>query len=88
MLFRSRGSDISQRQFVTACEKLQFGPDPQDFDRLKADWEDWNAKMLAQHPRPVTYTNAGNLVADHYGVTNPPPAEFGGGATAAPKRGE
>jgi arylsulfatase A-like enzyme len=52
-----------------------------DFERLRADWEDWNAKMLAQHPRPVSYTNSGNYVADHYGVTNPPPAEFGGGAT-------
>jgi len=44
------------------------------FDRLKGDWEAWNGTMLPERPRPVTYGNAGNFVADHYGVTNPPPA--------------
>ena len=49
---------------------------------------DGRLSVYSLDQRAVTYTNAGNLVADHYGVTNPPPAEFGGGATAAPKRGE
>ena len=44
------------------------------FDRLKADWEAWNDTMLPEHARPVTYFHTGNSVADHYGVTNPPPA--------------
>jgi arylsulfatase A-like enzyme len=44
------------------------------FDRLKADWEAWNATMLPERPRPAPYSNPGNVVADHYGVVNPPPA--------------
>ncbi len=49
------------------------------FDRLKSDWEAWNAIMLAERPRPAAYGQRGNLLADHYGVTNPavdpPPAD-------------
>ena len=44
------------------------------FDRLKADWEAWNATMLEERPRPANYGNPGNLMADHYGVVNPTPA--------------
>ena len=43
------------------------------FDRLKGDWEAWNDTMLPERPRPATYGNPGNFVADHYGVTNPAP---------------
>jgi len=43
------------------------------FDRLKADWEAWNGTMLPEHERPATYFHSGNFVADHYGVSNPPP---------------
>lgn len=45
------------------------------FDRLKSDWAAWNATMLAERPRPAQYGQPGNLLADHYGVTNPPPAD-------------
>ena len=41
------------------------------FDRLKSDWEAWNNMMLPERTRPATYGNPGNLVANHYGVTNP-----------------
>src|SRR5262245_3337570 len=44
------------------------------FDRLKSDWEAWNDMMLPERPRPATYGNPGNFVADHYGVTSPAPA--------------
>src|SRR5499433_1420459 len=44
------------------------------FDRLKSDWEAWNDTMLPERPRPATYGNPGNFVADHYGFTNPAPA--------------
>jgi arylsulfatase A-like enzyme len=44
------------------------------FDRLKSDWEAWNDTMLPERPRPAAYSNPGNFLADHYGVTNPPPA--------------
>ena len=30
--------------------------------------------MLPEPPRPIIYGNAGNFVADRYGVTNPAPA--------------
>jgi arylsulfatase A-like enzyme len=43
------------------------------FDRLKGDWEAWNATMLEERPRPAAYGNPGNLMADHYGVANPQP---------------
>jgi arylsulfatase A-like enzyme len=43
------------------------------FDRLKSDWEAWNDTMLPERPRPATYSNPGNFLADHYGVTNPAP---------------
>jgi arylsulfatase A-like enzyme len=41
------------------------------FDRLKNDWEAWNNTMLPERPRPAAYGHPGNLLADHYGVTNP-----------------
>ena len=44
------------------------------FDRLKTDWETWNDTMLPERPRPATYSNPGNFLADHYGVINPAPA--------------
>ena len=44
------------------------------FDRLKSDWETWNSTMLEERSRPATYTNAGNSMADHYGVVNTVPA--------------
>ena len=44
------------------------------FDRLKSDWEAWNATMLEERPRPANYPQPGNLAADHYGVSNPAPA--------------
>jgi arylsulfatase A-like enzyme len=43
------------------------------FDRLKADWEDWNAAMLPERPRPARYGNPGVFLPDHYGVVNQPP---------------
>jgi arylsulfatase A-like enzyme len=43
------------------------------FDGLKRDWEAWNATMLEERPRPAAYGQPGNLLADHYGVVNPPP---------------
>jgi arylsulfatase A-like enzyme len=44
------------------------------FDRLKGDWEAWNATMLPERSRPAMFGNAGNFLADRYGVTNPAPA--------------
>jgi arylsulfatase A-like enzyme len=44
------------------------------YDRLKSDWEAWNDTMLPERPRPATYGNPSNFLADHYGVTNPAPA--------------
>jgi arylsulfatase A-like enzyme len=44
------------------------------FDRLKDDWEAWNATMLEERPRPAAYGQPGNVMADHYGVVNPPVA--------------
>ena len=41
------------------------------FDRLRNDWETWDKTMLPERPRPTTYSQPGNLLADHYGVTNP-----------------
>ena len=51
------------------------------FDRLKSDWEAWNATMLEERPRPAPYGNTGNLLPDHYGVVNPaaPPPESAAG---------
>jgi arylsulfatase A-like enzyme len=43
------------------------------FDRLKNDWASWNDTMLPERPRPAAYSNPGNFLADHYGVTNPAP---------------
>jgi arylsulfatase A-like enzyme len=44
------------------------------FDGLKSDWAAWNSTMLEERSRPATYTNAGDSMADHYGVVNTPPA--------------
>ncbi len=48
------------------------------FERLKSDWEAWDATMLPERSRPASYSHPGNFVADHYGVVNPvsptPPA--------------
>ena len=52
------------------------------FDRLKSDWEGWNATMLPERSRPANYVNPGNLQADRYGVINPaPPAPSGSAPT-------
>jgi arylsulfatase A-like enzyme len=50
------------------------------FAHLKTDWEAWNGSMLPERPRPATYSNPGDLLADHYGVTNPQPAAPPSGA--------
>src|SRR5215471_11296889 len=50
------------------------------FDRLKNDWAAWNNTMLAERPRPAAYSNPGNALADHYGVTNPAPPPAPGSA--------
>jgi arylsulfatase A-like enzyme len=44
------------------------------FERLKSDWEAWNATMLEERPRPAAWGQPGNVLADHYGVVNPAPA--------------
>jgi arylsulfatase A-like enzyme len=44
------------------------------FERLKSDWEAWNAAMLEERPRPAAYGQPGNVLADHYGVVNSAPA--------------
>jgi len=43
------------------------------FERLKNDWDAWNATVLPERPRPAAYGQPGNVTADHYGVVNPPP---------------
>jgi arylsulfatase A-like enzyme len=53
------------------------------FDRLKKDWASWNDTMLPERPRPATYSNPGNFLADHYGVANPQPPSAG--TTTAPR---
>jgi arylsulfatase A-like enzyme len=50
------------------------------FERLKSDWARWNDAMLPERPRPAAYSNPGNFLADHYGVTNPAPAAASGSA--------
>ena len=52
------------------------------FERLKGEWEAWSNTMLPEHGRPVVYTNSGNVLADHYGVKNPPLPEHGGSGGA------
>jgi arylsulfatase A-like enzyme len=51
------------------------------FDRLKSDWEAWNASMLEERPRPAAYGQPGNVTADHYGVVNPTTAPLGAAVT-------
>jgi arylsulfatase A-like enzyme len=46
----------------------------EEFERLKNEWEAWNATMLPERSRPAPYNHPGNFLADHYGVTNPTPA--------------
>ncbi len=53
---------------------------PDVFARLKSGWEAWNATMLEERPRPAAYAQPGNLLADHYGVVNPAPAQSPVGA--------
>src|SRR5215831_19422792 len=43
---------------------------PDVFQRLKSDWEVWNGTMLPERASPATSRNAGNVLADHYGVAN------------------
>jgi|KBSSwiStaDraftv2_1062776.scaffolds.fasta_scaffold168525_2 arylsulfatase A-like enzyme len=50
------------------------------FDRMKSDWEVWNGTMLEERSQPATHINAGNSMADHYGVVNPAPAAPSGNA--------
>src|SRR5919198_210805 len=50
------------------------------FDRLKQEWASWDETMLPERPRPAAYSNPGNALADHYGVTNPPPTPPPSGA--------
>ena len=44
------------------------------FERLKSEWEAWDATMLPERSRPAPYNHPGNVLADHYGVVNPAPA--------------
>jgi hypothetical protein len=56
-------------------ERANFKDQKKDvFDRLKGDWEAWNGTMLEERSRPATYSHPGSVMADHYGVVNPPPA--------------
>jgi arylsulfatase A-like enzyme len=48
------------------------------FVRLKHDWDGWNTTVLPERPRPAGYSNPSELLADHYGVKNPPPEALGG----------
>jgi hypothetical protein len=43
------------------------------FERLRSDWETWDATMLSERSRPANYANSSNFMADHYGVVNPAP---------------
>jgi hypothetical protein len=40
------------------------------FQRLKTEWEAWNSTMLPERAATAVSRNAGNLIADHYGVAN------------------
>jgi arylsulfatase A-like enzyme len=40
------------------------------FQRLKNDWETWNTTMLPERSSSAISRNAGNVIADHYGVAN------------------
>jgi arylsulfatase A-like enzyme len=51
------------------------------FQRLKKEWEAWNATMLPERSRPAVYLNDGRVVPDHYGAINPLPPHLGGPAT-------
>jgi arylsulfatase A-like enzyme len=56
-------------------ERANFKDQKKDvFDRLKGDWEAWNGTMLEERSRPATYSHPGSVMADHYGVVNPPTA--------------
>ena len=58
------------------------------FERLRNDWHAWNETMLAERPRFGPHANPGNFLADHYGVSNPPPptASAPPAAPAPPQR--
>jgi arylsulfatase A-like enzyme len=40
------------------------------FQRLKNEWEVWNGTMLPERAASAVSRNAGNVLADHYGVPN------------------
>jgi hypothetical protein len=46
---------------------------PEDYARLVQAFEEWNAQMLPEQPRPNGGVSGANL-ADHYGAGGPPPA--------------
>jgi hypothetical protein len=50
------------------------------FDRLKNDWETWNATMLPERSRPTVYAQPGSVLPEHYAVTNPAPSAPSGSA--------
>jgi arylsulfatase A-like enzyme len=47
------------------------------FERLKKDWEAWNATMLPERAAPAGYSNPADAMADHYGAV-PRPAPTAG----------
>lgn len=56
---------------------------PEVFERLKQDWEAWNATLLPVTKAP-SYHMPGNLFADHYGVVSPQPGAPPPASGAAP----
>jgi arylsulfatase A-like enzyme len=52
------------------------------FERLRSDWESWNATMLPERSRPAPYGFTGDQLADHYGLANPRPAQASSSAPA------
>ena len=44
---------------------------PQDFARLKADWESWEMNFLKQKPGQQGHRHPGSALADHIGRVNP-----------------
>ncbi len=44
------------------------------FERLRNDWEAWNATVLPERTTPANLRNVGSLFADRYGVTPLEPA--------------
>ena len=50
------------------------GRQPEVFERLRKEWEDWSETMLPERTRPAGFTNSGDVMADHYTVPPKPPA--------------